>query len=122
VELYKIFKEIGDEHTKIEPVYKTFYPLDFDFFKEGIFVTSADSAHYNLIYKKLEGIESTETKDIIKNFRDIINSDNESYFNVYFQHLINNPRILKGLNIVHSDSDANFILDNEKYLISHATE
>lgn len=35
IELYKLFKEIGDEHTKIDPSYKkniSIYPLSFDFF------------------------------------------------------------------------------------------
>lgn len=118
IELYKLIKEIGDEHTRVEPVYKTTYPLNVDFFKEGIFITSADPMHSNLLYKKLDGIENCTTKDIIEKFKKIIKDDNQSYFDVYFQHFVNNPRILKGLGVMQSDSSVNFILDNEKYLIS----
>lgn len=118
IELYKLFKEIGDEHTRIEPVYKTTYPLSFDLFTEGIFVTNTDPAHSYLLYKKLDGIESTTTRDIIKEFRKIIKNDNRSYFDVYFQHFVNNPRVLKGLDITQSDSAAGFILDDEKYPVS----
>lgn len=118
IELYKLIKEIGDEHTRVEPTYKTTYPLNVDFFKEGIFVTNADSMHSNLLYKKLYGIENCTTKDIIEKFKKIIKDDNQSYFDVYFQHFVNNPRILKGLGVMQSDTSVNFILDNEKYLIS----
>ena len=33
IELYKLIKEIGDEHTRIEPKYPTIFPIRFDFFK-----------------------------------------------------------------------------------------
>lgn len=115
IELYKLIKKIDDEHTRIEPIYKTVYPLSFDFFEEGIFVTSTDTTHSYLLYKKLDGIENSTIKEITENFEKIIKTDNQSYFDVYFQHFVNNPRILKGLDITQSDSIVNFILDNEKY-------
>lgn len=117
IELYKLIKEIGDEHTRVESTYKTTYPVNFDFFKEGIFVTNADSMYSNLLYKKLYGIENSTTKNILEKFKQIIKDDNQSYFDVYFQHFVNNPRVLKGLDVTQSDSRVNFILDNENYLI-----
>lgn len=118
IELYKLIKEIGDEHTRIEPIYKTKFPINFDFFKEGIYVTKTDSLHSNLLYKKLNGVENKTTNDIIKDFRKIIKSDNQSYFEIYFQNFINNPRVLNGLKIIDSLTNANFILNQQKYLIS----
>lgn len=48
IELFKIIKAIGDEHTFIVPAYQTMFPITFDMFEEGIFVTKADSTHSNL--------------------------------------------------------------------------
>lgn len=118
IELYKLIKEIGDEHTSIVPVYKTIYPLNFGFFKEGIFITNTDSIHAHLLYKKLGGINKTKTEGIIKNFKKIAQDDNQSYFKNRFQYFIKCPSILKGSNITQSDSIANFILDNKKYMIT----
>jgi len=115
IELYKLIKEIGDEHTRIEPIYKTVYPINFDFFEEGTFVISTDTAHSDLLYKKLNGIENSTFKEITEDFKKIIKTDNQSYFDIYFQRFVNNPRILKGLDITQSDSIANFILNNEKH-------
>jgi hypothetical protein len=118
IELYKLIKEIDDEHTRIEPIYKTVYPLNFDFFEEGLFVTNTDIINSNLLYKRLNGIENSTLKELTENFKKIIKTDNQSYFDVYFQHFVNNPRILKGLYITQSDSIANFVLDNKKYELS----
>jgi len=85
---------------------------------QGIYVTKTDSLHSNLLYQKLNGVENKTTNNIIKDFRKIIKSDNQSYFEIYFQNFINNPRILKGLKIINSSTNANFILNQQKYLIS----
>lgn len=118
IELYKLIKEIGDEHTRIEPLYEDIFPLHFDFFKEGIFVTETDSANSDLLYKKLNGIEKQNTKMIIRNFNSIIKNDNSSYFSVYFQKFINNPKVLNGLNITKSIDETDYILDGNKIHIT----
>lgn len=117
IELYKLIKEIDDEHTRIEPIYKTVFPVKFDFFKEGVFVTSTDISNSNLLYKKLNGIENSSLKEITEKFKNIVKTDNQSYFKVYFQNSINNPRILKGLSISKSNLSSNFVLDNVNYQI-----
>ncbi|WP_459211509.1 S41 family peptidase [Aquimarina rhabdastrellae] len=118
IELYKLTKSIGDEHTKLEPSYENVFPLQFDFFKEGIFVTNTDAINAHLRYKKLNGINKNTSRGIIKKMKTIIKDDNQSYFDVYTQFFIKNPRILKGLDIIASNQEANFILDNTTYLIS----
>lgn len=117
IELYKLIKDIGDEHTRIEPTYTTVLPVNFDFFREGIFVTGTDTLHAQLLYKKLTAVEKTSIQEIIKEFEKIVKTDNPSYFDVSFQRFINNPRVLKGMNITQSDSAVNFLLDNARYEI-----
>ena len=118
IELYKLIKEIGDEHTRIEPKYPTIIPIHFDFFKEGIFVTETDSINSSLLFKKLNGIEKISVKNVIKKYKTIIKDDNKSYFVNYFLNFVNNPKILKGLNITQSDSSAKFVLDKQEIILS----
>lgn len=118
IELYKLIKEIGDEHTRIEPKYPTIFPIHFDFFKEGIFVTETDSINSSLLFKKLNGIEKISVKNVIKKYKTIIKDDNKSYFVNYFLNFVNNPKILKGLNITQSDSSAKFVLDKQEIILS----
>lgn len=117
IELYKLIKEIDDEHTRIEPIYKTIFPIKFDFFKEGIFVTGTNATNSNLLHKKLNGIGNSTLKEITKKIESIVKTDNQSYFKVYFQNVINNPRMLKGLNISKSNLNSNFNLDSVNYEI-----
>ena len=117
IELYKLIKKIGDEHTRIEPKYRNIFPIYFDFFKEGIFVVKTDSIHSKLMYKKLNGIETHTIKSVINDYKRIIKDDNKSYFEIYFLNFINNPSVLKGLNITKSNSEVKFILDNQEFPI-----
>ncbi|WP_126973884.1 S41 family peptidase [Gynurincola endophyticus] len=118
IELYQLIKEIGDEHTRLEPAYKTIYPVSFDFFKEGIFVTGTNAENAGLLYKQLNGVNTKSTKDILDLVKTIVKDDNASYFDVYFQQFINNPRVLKGLTITPDDLKATFLLDQQKAILS----
>jgi hypothetical protein len=114
IELYKLIKEIGDEHTRLEPAYKTIYPVSFDFFKEGIFVTGTNAENAGLLYKQLNGVDKQSTRNILNQVKTIVKDDNASYFDLYFQQFINNPRVLKGLNIITNDTKAIYLLDNKR--------
>lgn len=117
IELFKIIKAIGDEHTFIVPAYPTMFPITFDIFEEGIFVTKTDSAHSNLLYKQLDGVGSKASKNILEDFKAIINTENQSYFEVNFLNLIKNPRVLMGLNLATSEASGLFQLGGEKHHI-----
>lgn len=118
IELYKLFREIGDEHTRLEPTYREVFPLKFDFFREGIFVTHTASAYTGLLGKRLDGIENTPTKALIGQFEKMINTENPAYFDTYFQHLVTQPRVLKGLGITPAGASAHFLLDDSPYAVS----
>lgn len=77
--------------------------------EEGIFVTKTDSAHSNLLYKQLKGIGPKVTKNILEDFKTIINTENQSYFEVNFLNLIKNPRVLIGLNLATSEANGVFL-------------
>lgn len=114
IELFKLTKKINDEHTRIEPPFQLTFPIEFDFFKEGIFVTETDFIRKNLLYKKLNKIENAKTKNILNSVRQLIKDDNSSYFQIYFQKFINNPEILNGLNITDNVIKAEYTIGNQK--------
>lgn len=118
IELYKLIKAIGDEHTFIVPSYQTMFPINFDSFEEGIFVSKTDSAHSNLLYKQLRGVGPKAIKNILEDFKPIINNENQSYFEVNFLNFIRNPRILMGLGLIQSEVKGEFLLNEEQYYIS----
>ncbi|RZJ88073.1 MAG: hypothetical protein EOO20_14545, partial [Chryseobacterium sp.] len=82
-ELFKLTVKIGDEHTFVEAKFTRTLPVKFTALKEGLFVTSIDSAHSSLLGAKLLGFNNHTITDIISSFKEIIQSENPSYFNVY---------------------------------------
>lgn len=109
-ELFKLTVAIGDEHTFIEPKFTKILPIQFDFFKEGLFITAIDSAHSNLLQSQLIAINNKPTSEIVALFKEAIQSYNPSYFDDHFLHFINNPAFLKGLGITNSDEGAEFTI------------
>ncbi|RKR83367.1 peptidase S41-like protein [Mucilaginibacter gracilis] len=110
VELYKLPVAIGDEHTHIEPVFTKAAPIRFDKFSEGIFVTATDSADTDVLLYKLDGINGHPIGEVISRFKAIIQSGNSSFFDSRFLHLINNPVMLKGLQLTGSTDETSFDL------------
>jgi hypothetical protein len=109
-ELFKLTVSIGDEHTFVEPKFTEVLPIQFELFKEGLFVTGIDSANSALLRTKLVAINNQSVSNIISLFKKAIQSKNQSYFDDHFLHFINNPAFLKGLGIINSDEEAEFIL------------
>lgn len=118
IELYKLIKDIGDEHTRIEPPFETVYPIQFDFFKEGIYVTKTDSIHSQILNKRLDGISSLRIKEVLQRFQSVVKTDNQSYFEVFFLDHINNPDFIKGLKIVNSNKATDYLLNNKQVVFS----
>lgn len=110
VELFKLPVAIGDEHTHIEPVFTRAAPIRFDKFSEGIFVTAADSANADILLYRLDGINGYPIAEVIRCFKTIIQSGNPSFFDARFLHLVNNPVLLKGLQLTSSTDETAFEL------------
>jgi hypothetical protein len=109
-ELFKLTVSIGDEHTFIEPKFTKILPIQFGFFKEGLFITGIDSANSAFLQAKLVAINDHSMAQIISLFKEVIQNENQSYFDDHFLHFINNPAFLKGLGIINSDEEAEFTL------------
>jgi len=101
-ELYKLLKAIGDEHTKVEPAYEQTFPLTFDTFSEGTFVVRTDGENDHLLYAKLRKIDGRSLSKVTSMLKEVLNDENESYFNVYSNYYLSNPSFLKGLTVLNS--------------------
>jgi len=110
VELFKLVVAIGDEHTHIEPVFTKIAPVRFSKFTEGIYVTATDSTDADILLYKLTGVNGHPIADVISRFKEIIQSENPSFFDSRFLHFINNPAMLKGLQLSSSIDETSFDL------------
>ena len=114
VELFKLTKSIGDEHTFIEVAFTKVLPIQFGLFKEGLFVVGIDSANTPVLNSKLESINGHPLTEVLARFKEIIQDENPSYFDDRLLQHLNNPVLLNGLALIDSDSTATFTLSNSK--------
>lgn len=112
IELFKLNASIGDEHTRVEPKFNLALPIKFEMFEDGIFVTGIDAKSAAYLKNKLIAINGHPVDEINRKFKEVIKTDNTSYFEVYRQHFLNNPTFLKGMGILESDRSAAFTLQN----------
>lgn len=112
VELFKLTKCIGDEHTFIEVDFTKVLPIQFELFKEGLFVVGIDSANASVLNSKLESINGHPVNEVLARFKEIIQYENPSYFDDRLLQHLNNPVLLNGLALIDSDSTATFTLSN----------
>ncbi|ATP55981.1 hypothetical protein CPT03_05630 [Pedobacter ginsengisoli] len=111
-ELFKLTKSIGDEHTFIEVDFSKVLPIQFELFKEGLFVVGIDSANALALNSKLESINGHPVSEVMARFKEIIQYENPAYFDDRLLQNLNNPVLLNGLELIDSDSIATFTLSN----------
>lgn len=114
IELFKLNAAIGDEHTRIEPRFKLSLPIKFEIFDEGIFVTGILPQDSGYLACKLVAINGWSVEAMNRKFKEVIKTDNKSYFEIYRQKFLNNPAFLKGLGILTSDQSGTFTLQNAR--------
>lgn len=120
-ELFKLTVAIGDEHTFIERKFTKILPIQFELFKEGIYVKRIDTTNKAMLYSKLFAINNIPVDKIINLFKEVIFSENQSYFNDHLLRYLNNPAFLKGLGILNSDQKAEFTLIDKNNITKKIT-
>lgn len=103
VELAKIIKQVGDEHTMVIPKIINIFPIDIDFFKEGIYYTSKNSNNFE--YEKIKSIGNKDISEVIEKFKTVIPNENEYYFKTIFLSFVKFPDYLNGLKINNNLSE-----------------
>ena len=113
-ELFKLTVAIGDEHTFIERKFTKILPIQLDLFKEGLFVTGIEATQSALLHSRLVAINNMPISKVTALFKEVVQSENQSYFDDHFLHYLNNPAFLKGLGILNSDEEAEFTLIDQQ--------
>ncbi len=121
IELFRLNVSIGDEHTRIEPVFKLVLPIKFERFEDGMLVTGIDPVNSTALLSKLTAINGHPMDEINRRFKEVIKSDNQSYFDIYQQQFLNNPSFLKGLGVLESDKNAVFTLEDPQHKTYNVT-
>ena len=76
-ELFKLTVAIGDEHTFVEPKFSKIFPIKFDFFSEGIFVTGIEKDNALALSARLVSINNHGTTELITFFKTAIQSEKQ---------------------------------------------
>jgi hypothetical protein len=110
-ELFQLMVAVGDEHTQINPLNLFSYtlPINFTFFKEGLFVTEATQP--DLLLAQLKEINGMPVEKVMEKFKSIIPNYNQSFFQTILLFYINNTYILKGLRVTNSKELVSYTLE-----------
>ncbi len=84
VEIMKLMKSLGDGHTGLllppgQPEYALSLPLQFYFFKEGLYVIGADPKYKELLGSRVLQIDGHDVDEIMKSLDPLISRDNEMW-------------------------------------------
>lgn len=110
-ELFQLMVAVGDEHTQINPLNLFSYtlPINFTFFKEGIFVT--ETGRQDLLLAQLKTINGVPVEEVTERFKSIIPNYNQSFFKTMLMFYINNTYILKSLAVTNSKETISYTLE-----------
>ncbi|MDR2126623.1 MAG: hypothetical protein LBP63_07325 [Prevotellaceae bacterium] len=111
-ELFKLMVAVGDEHTRVELSQQIVVPVRFQMFQEGIFVAEISPVYSGALLSKVIEINEQPINDVINKFKEIILSQNQSYFDFLLLHYLNNASILRGLGILNSENEITYTLQN----------
>lgn len=104
VNIMELMAKIGDSHTTIVN-YKsnTVYPIKSYWFKEGLFVTNVDREYKDILGFKIVKINNIPVEEVMGRVKKLIPHENEYMLKTKNVELIQEPKVLKYLNI--SDTD-----------------
>lgn len=112
--IYKIVASIGDTHTSPYKKTSIIYPIQFYYFKEGIYVVNTLPEYKQVLYTKLVKINGVDIETIQKNILPLIVNENSALIKKYIPKYLTNVEILHGLNITSSVKNALFTFENSQ--------
>ncbi|MEG2291218.1 MAG: S41 family peptidase [Clostridium sp.] len=100
VEISRLVASVGDAHTAVKLPMNYLLPLEFYWFKEGIYVVKALGKYKYLEYYKVIEINNIEIDEVLDELSEIISHENSSYLKANIVKYIQAIEILYGLTIV----------------------
>jgi hypothetical protein len=99
IKLTQLIAKIGDSHTNLSISHITkkrkIIPLDFMWFKEGLFISGTTKDNYEILDKKLLSINGFKTKTIIDSLRTLFVDENIALINNNSSRLLDSNVLLK---------------------------
>ncbi len=104
IEIMKLLKSLGDGHTGVlgpppRPEYALALPLQFYFFKEGLFIIASDPKYKELLGAQVLGIGTHTVDEVNKALDQIISRDNEIWPSQVAPYRMRSLALLKALGL-----------------------
>lgn len=106
--LLRVIAALGDPHTRIAFRPTTIFPLEFYWFKEGIFVTAADPGYEDLLHAEVVGLGRSPLESVVASIKEIIPHENEWRLKDRLPGYLALGEILHGLGLIPSAEEAVF--------------
>jgi tetratricopeptide (TPR) repeat protein len=114
----RIVAMVRDGHTSLWPTYNPsigfhLYPLHLYFFKDGLFVRSADPAYSSVVGGRVLRIGQLTADQAYARVAEIVNRDNDMTVRNTTAEWLTIPEVLHGLGIISDVNDASFLVDQQ---------
>lgn len=110
----KIIASIGDTHTSLYKETSTIYPIQFYYFKEGIYVVNTLPEYKKALYTKLVKINGVNIETIQETILPLIVNENSAVIKKYIPKYLMDAEILHGLNITSNVKNTLFTFENSQ--------
>lgn len=112
--IYRIMASIGDTHTAAYKKSSKVYPIQFYYFKEGIYVVNTISEYKQSLYSKLVKINGVDIEKVKQEIIPLMVAENEGVIKKSVPNYLSNPELLHGIKVVSDTEKAVFTFQNDK--------
>lgn len=112
--IYKIVATIGDTHTSVYKETINIYPIQFYYFKEGIYVVNTISQYKEALYSKLVKVNGIDVEKVQEAIIPLIAKDNEAMVKKSLPKYLMNAEALHGIKITTNTERTTFTFQNDK--------
>lgn len=111
--ILKITASVGDGHTKIKRDFSKKYPMEFYYFKDGIYLIDTIDKYKKVLYSKLIKVNGQDIESIEDKIAPLIAKENEQTIKIALPNYLSIPEILHGVKIVDNiDDEVTFTFEN----------
>lgn len=107
--LMRVIASLGEPHTRIAFRPKRAFPLEFYWFKEGLFVIGADPGYEDLLHAEVVGLGPAAVASVISTLGEIIPHENEWRLKDRAPIYLSFAEILHGLKLIPDPEEAGFV-------------
>jgi hypothetical protein len=104
VNITKIVASARDAHTSVIFPARSFLPLKFYWFEEGIFIVASTPGHNDLVSCRLEGVNGMPVDEAVSRLSKVVSYENESFLKSQLPNYLSVAEVLYGLEIIDKTS------------------